>query len=57
MDGRTLQQYYNLIFDLSYYHHYAISELEALPVFELELYRDMIIDAKRKEKEAAEGMF
>lgn len=53
MQGYTLQAYYQLIFELSYFHKYSISELEDLPYFELEVYRDLIADHIKREHEEA----
>ena len=43
-----------MIFEMSYYHHYSISDLENLSVFELELFRDMIAADLAKKAEEAE---
>jgi hypothetical protein len=53
MAGRHLQSYYKLLFDLSFKHKYSLRELEDLPVFELELYRDLIVDHQERERQAA----
>lgn len=53
MSGRTLAAYYQTIWEMSFFHHYSIDELESLPVFELEYYRDLISDHLIKEREKA----
>ena len=56
MDGRTIQSYFKRLFELSYYHKYSIKELEDLPVYELDLYHDMISNAIAEEEKRRQGI-
>jgi len=40
---------------MSYGHHYSIADLENLPVFELDMYVDMVAKAIQEEKLKNEG--
>lgn len=42
------------MWELTFLHGYALSELENLPVFELEIYLDLIAEYQKKQQEAAE---
>ena len=55
MDGKTLEGYYKTIFNLTYHHKYSISELEDLPSFELEIYKDLFLEDIKQQQMEAEG--
>lgn len=50
--GRNLANYYRKIFALVQNHHYSIMELESLPIFEFEIYFDLVEEHIQKQKEA-----
>jgi hypothetical protein len=52
---RNLAGYYRKVFGMTHYHHYAISELEALPIFEFDIYYDLVTEAIQKQKEEKIG--
>lgn len=46
----NLYSYYRINFDLSYYHKFSLSEVEKMIPFERDIYIDMILIDKEKEK-------
>ena len=52
MIGRTLADYYRKIFAMVQNHNYSIVELESLPIFEFEIYYDLVSEHIQKLKEA-----
>jgi hypothetical protein len=42
MTHNTLENYYRTIFSLAHHHHYQISDIENLMVFERDIYLDLL---------------
>jgi len=45
----TLLEYYKLIFDITQYHKFSVSEIEGMIPFERNLYVDMLAEKVKQE--------
>ena len=60
MSYKTLKVYYETIFSMTHHHHYSISDLENLMVYELDIYVDLLqahLDkVEQEQQETIHGM-